>query len=98
MYICSYIYIYIYICLKSHCAPVKQYTDVNCFQMHCESRITYDSEKCILGLHSTVYPDVIAALRTMMSTVFGSTPQCGPAPPTKAEKKAMRIAGKFGGD
>ena len=84
-----------YDALMAHQNATKKKEDLQAFLMHCQSRINHDETTCILTVASQQYPEVIKAIQMAMFAIYKVTPESGPAPATKRERKAMRIAAKY---
>ena len=77
--------------LKAHSAQLDDISKLSAVKLHCESRITCDSVSCILIIHSAAYSQEVDAMVVIMTNLIGVKPCEGPAPPTKAERKALRM-------
>ena len=55
--------------------------------------MTYEDKTCVLVVSAVPYAGFVQSLTAIMKTVFKCVPEAGSAPPTKAERRAMKTAG-----
>ena len=72
--------------LNHHVANIKQPSDLLCYQMHCECRMTYEDDKCVLTTASASYAEALRALAVCYTLMFDIDPESGPPPATKKER------------
>ena len=80
--------------VNGHVATIVKPTDLDCVQLHCESRMTHDDSECILILAAPHCAGVVDAIKILMFLFFKLHPKAGPAPAGKAERKALQVANR----
>ena len=76
--------------LKTHSASVSEISQLNCQQLHVESRIMYDDKGCVLVFAPGRHLNEGLAIQNIITITTGCKPTEGPAPPTKAERANMK--------
>ena len=63
--------------------------------MHVESRMVYGDVRYLLIIRSEPYKEIVECVRLLFRIMYGIEAEAGPAPPTKAERKALRVIAKL---
>ena len=83
--------------LTSHAEGIGTKSDLIAYQLHCSHRMNHDGSLCILTISAPHYAEVVKAIQAAMKFLFDVSPEAGPPPPTKAERRAMAVARKHKG-